>query len=185
MSAPNKPVIVGLLLLLCTLTEHCGEGAPATAAGGNAQRSLRRMAEIMKHVEESRGRHAARTEAPLTPRAVGSGSAEHRDIRGKTDKGNQALALPPTDFKMKERIIKYFTGPLVFSSKCRKNAYRLYHHTRDCTLPAYVRDFSHGSQAAHSAQRGSTHTLIRLKSITNTSEEKMQKNTLVKRAFGR
>ncbi|XP_047244379.1 ALK and LTK ligand 2-like [Girardinichthys multiradiatus] len=139
MSAPHKPVIVGLLLLLSTLTEHCGEGAPATAAGGDAQRNLRRMAEIMKHVEESRGRHAARTEAPLTPRAVGSGSAEHRDIRGKTDKGNQALALPPTDFKMKERIIKYFTGPLVFSSKCRKNAYRLYHHTRDCTLPAYFK----------------------------------------------
>lgn len=27
-------------------------------------------------------------------------------------------------------------GPITFSSKCRKNAYRLYHHTRDCTLPA-------------------------------------------------
>uniref|UniRef100_A0A3B5LDF8 ALK and LTK ligand 1 n=1 Tax=Xiphophorus couchianus TaxID=32473 RepID=A0A3B5LDF8_9TELE len=31
------------------------------------------------------------------------------------------------------------SGPLVFSSKCRKNAYRLYHHTRDCTLPAYFK----------------------------------------------
>ncbi|KAM4528667.1 ALK and LTK ligand 2 [Fundulus heteroclitus] len=139
MSAPRKPVIVGLLLLMCTLTEHCGESAPTAAAGGDARRSLRRMVEIMKHVEESRGRHAARTEAPLTPRAVGSASGEQRESRGKADKGNQALALSPTDFKMKERIIRYFTGPLVFSSKCRKNAYRLYHHTRDCTLPAYFK----------------------------------------------
>ncbi|XP_014823034.1 PREDICTED: protein FAM150B [Poecilia mexicana] len=139
MSAPRKPVVVGLLLLMCALTEHCGESAPTAAAGGDAPRSLRRMVEIMKHVEDNRGRHAARTEAPLTPRAVGSASVEQRDFRGKTDKGNQGLVLTPTDYKMKERIIKYFTGPLVFSSKCRKNAYRLYHHTRDCTLPAYFK----------------------------------------------
>ena len=27
-------------------------------------------------------------------------------------------------------------GPLYFSPKCRKHVYRLYHHTRDCTIPA-------------------------------------------------
>lgn len=91
MSAPRKPVIIGLMLLMCALTKHFGESAPTAAAGGNAQRNLRRMVEIMKHVEKNRGRHTARTEAPLTPRAVGSASAEQRDFRGKTDKGNQAL----------------------------------------------------------------------------------------------
>ncbi|XP_005809625.1 ALK and LTK ligand 2 [Xiphophorus maculatus] len=131
MSAPRKPVVVGLLLLMCALTEHCGESAPTAAAGGDAPRSLRRMVEIMKHVGDNRGRHPTRTED--------SASVEQRDFRGKTDKGNQALVLTPTDYKTKERIIKYFTGPLVFSSKCRKNAYRLYHHTRDCTLPAYFK----------------------------------------------
>ncbi|XP_015232250.1 PREDICTED: protein FAM150B [Cyprinodon variegatus] len=139
MSAPRKPVIMGLLLLLCALTEHCAQSAPTVGAAGDAQRGFRRMVAIMKHVGESRGRHASRTEAPLTPRAVGSASVEQRDVRSKTDKGNQALALSPADFKMKERIIKYFTGPITFSSKCRKNAYRLYHHTRDCTLPAYFK----------------------------------------------
>lgn len=91
MSAPRKPVVVGLLLLMCALTEHCGESAPTAAAGGDAPRSLRRMVEIMKHVGDNRGRHPTRTEAQLTPRAVDSASVEQRDFRGKTDKGNQAL----------------------------------------------------------------------------------------------
>uniref|UniRef100_A0A672MA18 ALK and LTK ligand 1 n=1 Tax=Sinocyclocheilus grahami TaxID=75366 RepID=A0A672MA18_SINGR len=30
-------------------------------------------------------------------------------------------------------------GPLYFSPKCRKHAYRLYHNTRDCTMPAYYK----------------------------------------------
>lgn len=28
------------------------------------------------------------------------------------------------------------SGPLYFSPKCRKHVYRLYHNTRDCTIPA-------------------------------------------------
>uniref|UniRef100_A0AAR2JCU8 ALK and LTK ligand 2b n=1 Tax=Pygocentrus nattereri TaxID=42514 RepID=A0AAR2JCU8_PYGNA len=31
------------------------------------------------------------------------------------------------------------TGPLYFSPKCRKHVYRLYHNTRDCTIPAYYK----------------------------------------------
>ncbi|KAJ7413990.1 Protein FAM150B [Willisornis vidua] len=29
-------------------------------------------------------------------------------------------------------------GPLYFSPKCSKHFHRLYHNTRDCTIPAYV-----------------------------------------------
>uniref|UniRef100_A0A3Q0RAL4 ALK and LTK ligand 2a n=1 Tax=Amphilophus citrinellus TaxID=61819 RepID=A0A3Q0RAL4_AMPCI len=39
----------------------------------------------------------------------------------------------------KEKFIKYLTGPLYFSPKCRKSVYKLYHHTRDCTIPAYFK----------------------------------------------
>lgn len=34
------------------------------------------------------------------------------------------------------RMLCFLPGPLYFSPKCRKHVYRLYHHTRDCTIPA-------------------------------------------------
>lgn len=72
----------------------------------------------------------------------------------------------PRDLRKKEKVIKHLTGerllsflwpqsnkgkqmclrmnwavffpsgPLYFSPKCRKTVYRLYHNTRDCTIPA-------------------------------------------------
>uniref|UniRef100_A0A9J8BE37 ALK and LTK ligand 2a n=1 Tax=Cyprinus carpio carpio TaxID=630221 RepID=A0A9J8BE37_CYPCA len=45
----------------------------------------------------------------------------------------------PRDLRKKEKVIKIFTGPLYFSPKCRKYVYRLYHNTRDCTIPDYYR----------------------------------------------
>ncbi|XP_017278705.2 ALK and LTK ligand 1 [Kryptolebias marmoratus] len=137
-------VLTGLLLLLCALSEHRGRSAPTTAppraAGGDAARSLaRRMVEVVRHVEGSRGRVSARTEAPVTSRAWSPSSAELRDFRSKTERGSQAIVLSTRDLRKKEKILTYFTGPLVFSSKCRIKAYRLYHHTRDCTIPAYFK----------------------------------------------
>lgn len=34
------------------------------------------------------------------------------------------------------KMLSSLAGPLYFSPKCRKHVYRLYHHTRDCTIPA-------------------------------------------------
>ncbi|CAB1335615.1 unnamed protein product, partial [Coregonus sp. 'balchen'] len=31
---------------------------------------------------------------------------------------------------------EHIIGPLYFNPKCRKHFYRLYHNTRDCTIPA-------------------------------------------------
>ncbi|KAM6915131.1 aLK and LTK ligand 2a [Xenentodon cancila] len=145
MTGPRRSVIIGLVILMCTMTEHCSESAPstgptarATAVGGNAQRDLRRMAEIVRHVE-SRGRNGVKTEAPFTPRGESS-SVEQRDTRNRTEKGNHAVAVVcPSQLRMKEKFIIHLTGPLYFSPKCRKNVYRLYHHTRDCTIPAYFK----------------------------------------------
>ncbi|XP_028252506.1 aLK and LTK ligand 2a [Parambassis ranga] len=146
MNGLRKHFIMGLVLLMCTLTDHCGESAPSTApaaaaaaAGGDAQQALRRMVEIVNHVEESRGRHSARTESPLTARE-GSSPTEQRDFRNlKADRGNQAVVVFPRDAKKKEKFLKHITGPLYFSPKCRKTVYRVYHHTRDCTIPAYFK----------------------------------------------
>ncbi|XP_069014818.1 aLK and LTK ligand 2a [Embiotoca jacksoni] len=145
MSGLRNHLIMGLVLLMWALTDHCSESAPSTApavaaaAGGDAQQDLRRMVEIVKHVEGNRGRHghSAKSEAPSTSRARTS-PKEKKDFRNlKTDRGNQVVDVFPRDVKGKFLI--YLTGPLYFSPKCRKNAYRVYHHTRDCTIPAYFK----------------------------------------------
>ncbi|ROL45000.1 ALK and LTK ligand 2 [Anabarilius grahami] len=45
----------------------------------------------------------------------------------------------PRDLRQKERFLKHLTGPLYFSPKCSKHFYKLYHNTRDCTIPAYYK----------------------------------------------
>ncbi|XP_037607256.1 ALK and LTK ligand 2-like [Sebastes umbrosus] len=147
MSALRKRVTMGLVLLMCTLTGHCSESAPSSTAAasgssGDAQRDFRRMVERVKHVEEIRGRHSARTEAPSTSSSSRTRSAlvEPKDLRTlKTDRGDQAVVVFPRDLRKKEKFLKHITGPLYFSPKCRKHVYRLYHHTRDCTIPAYFK----------------------------------------------
>ncbi|XP_038583431.1 ALK and LTK ligand 1-like [Micropterus salmoides] len=144
MSGLRKHFNMGLVLLMCTLTAHYSESAPTAApeaaAGRDAQQQdLRRIVEIVKHVEGSRGRHSAKTEAPLTSRTRSS-PVEPKDLRNvKTFRGEQVVAVFPTDLKKKEKFLKHITGPLYFSPKCRKHVYRVYHHTRECTVPAYFK----------------------------------------------
>lgn len=90
MSGLRKHFFTGLVLLMCVLTDHCGESAPSTApaaaaAPGDARQDLRRMVEIVKHVEESRGRHGSKAEPPLTSRVISSPAEQ------KTDRGNQVV----------------------------------------------------------------------------------------------
>uniref|UniRef100_UPI0037E89AC2 aLK and LTK ligand 2a n=1 Tax=Semicossyphus pulcher TaxID=241346 RepID=UPI0037E89AC2 len=144
MSGLRRHLSMGLVLLMCTLTDHCSESAPSvappvsTATGKDKQQDLRRIVEIVKHVEESRGRHG-KTEAALTSGVKGS-PVEPKDLHTlKTDRGDQVVVVYPRDLRKKERLLKHITGPLYFSPKCRKHVYRLYHHTRDCTIPAFFR----------------------------------------------
>ncbi|KAM3861104.1 aLK and LTK ligand 2a [Diretmus argenteus] len=143
MSGLRKPVTMELVLLMCTLiTGHRGESAPTaapTVPGGDAQ-SLRRIAHLVKHVEENRGRSGgAATVSPLTSPVRGSPGAP-RDLRHiKSDRGDQIIEIFPRDLRKKEKFLKHLTGPLYFGPKCRKHVYRLYHNTRDCTIPAYFK----------------------------------------------
>ncbi|XP_034555666.1 ALK and LTK ligand 2-like [Notolabrus celidotus] len=137
---------MGLVLLMCTLTGHCSESAPSamppasTAASKDKQQDLRRIVEIVKHVEENRGGHAGKVEAALTTTVTRSSLVEPKDLHSlKTDRGDQVVVVYPRDLRKKERLLKHITGPLYFSPKCRKHVYRLYHHTRDCTIPAFYR----------------------------------------------
>nr|XP_020443418.1 protein FAM150B [Monopterus albus] len=142
MNGLRKHFTMGLVLLMCTLTGHCSVSAlsvAAAAAGRDTQQDLKRGVEIVKHVEESRGRHSAPMEAPSTSR-VRTFPVIPKDLRNlKTDKRDDAAVVYPRDLRKKEKFLKHITGPLYFNPKCRKHVYRLYHHTRDCTIPAYYK----------------------------------------------
>ncbi|XP_051015399.1 ALK and LTK ligand 1 [Acomys russatus] len=45
----------------------------------------------------------------------------------------------PRDLTLKDKFIKHFTGPVTFSAECSKHFHRLYHNTRDCSMPAYYK----------------------------------------------
>ncbi|XP_029447126.1 ALK and LTK ligand 1 [Rhinatrema bivittatum] len=45
----------------------------------------------------------------------------------------------PYDYTLKDKIIQHFTGPVTFPSECSMHFHRLYHNTRDCSIPAYFK----------------------------------------------
>ncbi|XP_073731574.1 aLK and LTK ligand 2a [Misgurnus anguillicaudatus] len=124
MRALRTPVLVtGLVLLICT-TVH------SNAIGNKSEKDekfwFRRIMDIMSKVENS----------------VDDGSAQStsKDSHNLTTKtGERILEVFPRDLRKKERIIQHLTGRLYFGPKCRKHVYRLYHNTRDCTIPAYYK----------------------------------------------
>ncbi|CAL8315908.1 unnamed protein product [Lota lota] len=139
MSGQRKPFAMGLLLLFCTLTGHFGESAtkePTTVARND--NSFRHYAAIVKHLDSSRDqstketatRSAARKEPPTLPMVLRSFRSERADTN---------VEISTRDIRKKEKFIKHLTGPLYFSPKCRKHVYRLYHNTRDCTIPTYFK----------------------------------------------
>ncbi|XP_056624216.1 ALK and LTK ligand 2b [Triplophysa dalaica] len=68
-------------------------------------------------------------------------SIETKDVYKvtKTDENERILEVFPRDLRQKEKFLKHLTGPLYFSPKCSKHFYKLYHNTRDCTIPAYYK----------------------------------------------
>ncbi|KAL0967804.1 hypothetical protein UPYG_G00257320 [Umbra pygmaea] len=138
MSGLRKPVIMGLVLLICT-TGHCEESAPAPVptVARSDKSLLRRITDLVKHVE-SHGENGADEASHLTSRM--EFRVEPRNSRNlKTDTGDQIIEIFPRDLRRKEKFLKHLTGPLYFSPKCRKHVYRLYHNTRDCTIPSYFK----------------------------------------------
>ncbi|KAI3364289.1 hypothetical protein L3Q82_011094, partial [Scortum barcoo] len=131
MSGLRRHFNMGLVLVMCALTGHCGRSAPSAAppaapGGGEAQRHLRRIVEIVKHVEESRGRHATRTEAPSTwtsARPRGSAAERKKDLRNlKVDRGDQAVVVFPRDLRKKEKFIQHITGKTLLQTvECQKS----------------------------------------------------------------
>nr|E7F5F0.3 RecName: Full=ALK and LTK ligand 2a; AltName: Full=Augmentor alpha-1; Short=AUG-alpha-1; Flags: Precursor [Danio rerio] len=151
MRALRAPVLVmGLVLLICT-------AAQSDASANKVEKTLRRIMEIMRQVENSADDESAqKTESAPEPK-----DTHHL----KTASGETILEIFPRDLSRKEKFITILTGrrlsnplrhqscvfetsdlvvfhpsgPLYFGPKCKKDVYRLYHNTRDCTIPAHYK----------------------------------------------
>ncbi|KAJ8356762.1 hypothetical protein SKAU_G00195560 [Synaphobranchus kaupii] len=135
MSGLRKPAIIGLILLICT-AGYCKENTVPTDT--RKDKSLfERIMDIVRHAREHQGssgttlQHTSKTQHySIDPREVPDYKSYNED---------QILEIFPRDLRKKEKFLKHLTGPLYFSPKCRKHVYRLYHNTRDCTIPAYYK----------------------------------------------
>uniref|UniRef100_A0A7N9CB98 ALK and LTK ligand 2 n=2 Tax=Catarrhini TaxID=9526 RepID=A0A7N9CB98_MACFA len=127
----RAPLLLGLLLVLGAAGRGRGRGAPgaggragAAAAGGGA-----RPGAAEAPLGGAQGPAAPR--AGLRPGPRGGG--------GLGPSPEQRVEIVPRDLRMKDKFLKHLTGPLYFSPKCSKHFHRLYHNTRDCTIPAYYK----------------------------------------------
>uniref|UniRef100_A0A8D2BC64 ALK and LTK ligand 1 n=1 Tax=Sciurus vulgaris TaxID=55149 RepID=A0A8D2BC64_SCIVU len=80
-----------------------------------------------------RGRRAARVAEPkplLFLPAAGTRASPS---------ASRSSEIFPRDLNLKDKFIKHFTGPITFSAECSKHFHRLYHNTRDCSVPAYYK----------------------------------------------
>lgn len=80
------------------------------------------------------------------------------DVNGGAGNVLTGCSLPPS-------------GPLYFSPKCRKHVYRLYHHTRDCTIPACKLHSHWPSDALSTPCARGTHSYLNLSSSPQSSKD--------------
>ncbi|XP_064195280.1 ALK and LTK ligand 2b-like [Anguilla rostrata] len=135
MSGLRKPAVIGLILLICT-AGYCKENTVHTDT--REDKSLfERIMDIVRHAREHRGRSGCTLQHTSKTQEYSIDPKEVHDYKSYNE--DQILEIFPRDLRKKEKFLKHFTGPLYFSPKCRKHVYRLYHNTRDCTIPAYYK----------------------------------------------
>ncbi|KAJ7338816.1 hypothetical protein JRQ81_012718 [Phrynocephalus forsythii] len=82
-------------------------------------------------------------EARLVAAATSSSSSSSRErVAGQTSRlftSSRHSEVFPSDSNLKDKFLKHFTGPVTFSAECSKHFHRLYHNTRDCSIPAYYK----------------------------------------------
>lgn len=122
MLLPRLPVLSALLVLLLTAGRR---NAAALLRGPGARADGR--AEGLSMLELV-GQYPRRAEL------LGGVKTPERDSRSQ--QGPDSLLRDP---RHKEKFLNYLTGPLYFSPKCRRQFHRLYHNTRECTVPAHYK----------------------------------------------
>ncbi|XP_006106327.1 ALK and LTK ligand 2 [Myotis lucifugus] len=134
MRGPGRPFLLGLLLVLGAAGP--GRGGPEPHGEADRQTLLRLLLEIMQELKKFHAGEAKRLQPP-GPRDAAPGRREAADYT--LDPEEQRAEIVPRDLRMKDKFLKHLTGPLYFSPKCSKHFHRLYHNTRDCTVPAYYK----------------------------------------------
>ncbi|GAB0185795.1 ALK and LTK ligand 2 [Grus japonensis] len=131
MSGLRSPGLLGLVLLMLS-AGYCKEKTDS-ADLKDRQSLLNLIMEIIQelkryHLEKDSGvQYFSKHDYNLDRREVA-------DYGGYQDE--QRVEIVPRDLRMKDKFLKHLTGPLYFSPKCSKHFHRLYHNTRDCTIPA-------------------------------------------------
>ncbi|XP_066478787.1 ALK and LTK ligand 2 [Tiliqua scincoides] len=126
-----------LLLVLVLLSEgHCMERSESSEGLKDRQNLLNLIMEIIQELkkyyleedEENGVQYPSKRDYLL-------------DRKGVPDYGvySDRVEIVPRDLGMKDKFLKHLTGPLYFGPKCTKHFHRLYHNTRDCTIPAYYK----------------------------------------------
>ncbi|KAI5244271.1 ALK and LTK ligand 2 [Manis pentadactyla] len=128
MRAPGRPLLLGLLLVLSAAGPGRGVAQPREAA--ETQTLLRLIAEVVQELKKFHAGESKRLQL-LGP--------QQDPLRGGAGAEEQRAEIVPRDLRMKDKFLKHLTGPLYFSAKCSKHFHRLYHNTRDCTIPAYYK----------------------------------------------
>ncbi|XP_028255639.1 ALK and LTK ligand 2-like [Parambassis ranga] len=119
------PVLSALLLLLLA-AGRCTAAALLRGAGTRAEGRVDALEPV--------GRYA-RTRME-TPAGLSGHAAKVLERRVRSHHSPESQSRDP---RHKEKFIRHLTGPLYFDPKCRKQFHRLYHNTRDCTVPAYYK----------------------------------------------
>ncbi|XP_030700386.2 ALK and LTK ligand 2 [Lagenorhynchus albirostris] len=134
MRGPGRPLLLGLLLVLGAAGP--GRGIAETREAADRQTLLQLIVEIVQELrkyhsgESKRLQLSGRQDYTLGRREVSDYGAYAEE---------QRVEIVPRDLRMKDKFLKHLTGPLYFSPKCSKHFHRLYHNTRDCTIPTYYK----------------------------------------------
>ncbi|XP_060789017.1 ALK and LTK ligand 2b [Neoarius graeffei] len=137
MSVVRAPVITALALLIVS----GGYGGQSGSASARSTTSLLQLLTAGRREAPEHHAHSPELHAHSPPPIKTDYSRESRDGNeiNKSNRYDRTLDVFPRDLRQKERLLKQLTGPLYFSPKCSKHFYRLYHTSRDCTIPAYYR----------------------------------------------
>ncbi|XP_048209438.1 ALK and LTK ligand 2 isoform X2 [Perognathus longimembris pacificus] len=134
MRAPGRPLLLGLLLVLSSAGPGWGRAQPRGPA--HRQTLLRLLVELVQELKKFHLGEAKKLQVLAEPDfALGRREAAEYGA----DAEEQRVEIVPRDLRMKDKFLKHLTGPLYFSPKCSKHFHRLYHNTRDCTIPAYYK----------------------------------------------
>ncbi|XP_043843543.1 LOW QUALITY PROTEIN: ALK and LTK ligand 2 [Dromiciops gliroides] len=131
MSGLRCPVVLGLVLLLLTVGPCQGRTEPRELK--DRQTLLNLIMEIIQELKKYHSGEDNRLQF-FNKHDYTLGRREVTDYGVYPDE--QRVEIVPRDLRMKDKVLKHLTGE---SPNAAKHFHRLYHNTRDCTIPAYYK----------------------------------------------